>query len=139
MLKREFRTLTPDADDTTLEVLVFQFKGIVLAYGHSRRLLDDDDAVGLLDRGIERDIGVAVPGRPDDGLAADDAGNPDPRIGFLQRQRPGIHHPVLVMRAFPAEGAWLRPGFHDEVMRLLEPLLTFSDVDRVYVVSATHE
>ena len=46
MLKREFRTLTPDADDTTLEVLVFQFKGIVLAYGHSRRLLDDDTARG---------------------------------------------------------------------------------------------
>lgn len=40
-LKREFRALYPDADDTTLEVLVFQFKGIVLAYGHSRRLLDD--------------------------------------------------------------------------------------------------
>lgn len=40
-LKREFRTLKPDADDTALEILVFQFKGIVLAYGHSRRLLDD--------------------------------------------------------------------------------------------------
>lgn len=44
VLKREFRTLYPDADDTTLEVLVFQFKGIVLAYGHSRRLLDDGAA-----------------------------------------------------------------------------------------------
>jgi AcrR family transcriptional regulator len=45
-LKREFRTLYPDADDTTLELKVFQFKGLVLAYGHSRRLLDDETARG---------------------------------------------------------------------------------------------
>ena len=44
VLKREFRTLNPNADDAALEVLVFQFKGIVLAYGHSRRLLDDETA-----------------------------------------------------------------------------------------------
>ena len=43
-LKREFRALYPDAEEATLEVLVFQFKGIVLAYGHSRRLLDDETA-----------------------------------------------------------------------------------------------
>jgi AcrR family transcriptional regulator len=46
VLKREFRTLDPNADDTTLELKVFQFKGIVLAYGHSRRLLDDETARG---------------------------------------------------------------------------------------------
>ncbi|MDI1328399.1 MAG: TetR family transcriptional regulator [Brevundimonas sp.] len=45
-LKREFRALCPDADDTTLELKVFQFKGLVLAYGHSRRLLDDETARG---------------------------------------------------------------------------------------------
>lgn len=45
-LKREFRALYPDADDTTLELKVFQFKGLVLAYGHSRRLLDDETARG---------------------------------------------------------------------------------------------
>ncbi len=44
VLKREFRTLCPDADEAALEVLVFQFKGIVLAYSHSRRLLDDATA-----------------------------------------------------------------------------------------------
>jgi AcrR family transcriptional regulator len=44
VLKREFRALHPNADDATLEMLVFQFKGIVLAYGHSRRLLDDETA-----------------------------------------------------------------------------------------------
>lgn len=45
-LKREFRSLYPQADDTTLELKVFQFKGLVLAYGHSRRLLDDETARG---------------------------------------------------------------------------------------------
>jgi|SRR6478672_2379969 len=45
-LKREFRSLYPDADDSTLELRVFQFKGLVLAYGHSRRLLDDETARG---------------------------------------------------------------------------------------------
>ena len=43
-LKREFRALRPEADDTTLETLVFQWKGILLAYGHSKRLLDDEAA-----------------------------------------------------------------------------------------------
>ena len=44
VLKREFRALNPNAADDMLEMLVFQFKGIVLAYGHSRRLLDDETA-----------------------------------------------------------------------------------------------
>ena len=43
-LKREFRALRPEADDTTLETMAFQWKGILLAYGHSKRLLDDDAA-----------------------------------------------------------------------------------------------
>jgi AcrR family transcriptional regulator len=46
VLKREFRSLYPDADDSTLELKVFQFKGLVLAYSHSRRLLDDETARG---------------------------------------------------------------------------------------------
>lgn len=45
-LKREFRALYPDADEAALELKLFQFKGIVLAYGHSRRLLDDETARG---------------------------------------------------------------------------------------------
>ncbi|HVL41371.1 MAG TPA: TetR family transcriptional regulator [Brevundimonas sp.] len=45
-LKREFRALYPDADDSMLELKVFQLKGLVLAYGHSRRLLDDETARG---------------------------------------------------------------------------------------------
>lgn len=43
-LKREFRAMLPDADEATLEMKVFQLKGLVLAYGHSRRLLDDEAA-----------------------------------------------------------------------------------------------
>jgi AcrR family transcriptional regulator len=46
VLKREFRTLYSDADDRALELKVFQFKGLVLAYSHSRRLLDDETARG---------------------------------------------------------------------------------------------
>ena len=43
-LKREFHALRPEADEATLETLVFQWKGILLAYGHSKRLLDDESA-----------------------------------------------------------------------------------------------
>lgn len=44
VIKREFAAMFPDADDATLELKVFQFKGIVMAYGHSRGLLDDVSA-----------------------------------------------------------------------------------------------
>lgn len=43
-LKREFRALHPDAGEEAAEIKVFQFKGLILAYGHSRRLLDDEAA-----------------------------------------------------------------------------------------------
>jgi len=43
-LKREFRALYPDADEAAIELKLFQFKGLVLAYGHSKRLLDDQAA-----------------------------------------------------------------------------------------------
>lgn len=43
-LKREFRALYPDADEGLIEVKLFQFKGLLLAYSHSRRLLDDTAA-----------------------------------------------------------------------------------------------
>lgn len=46
VLRREFRTLHPDRDEAALDTLVFQFKGLVLAYSHSRRLLDDETARG---------------------------------------------------------------------------------------------
>ena len=43
-LKREFRTLYPDLEEAALEAKVFQYKGVVLAYSHSKRLLDDEAA-----------------------------------------------------------------------------------------------
>ena len=46
VLRREFRALFPDRDEAALDTLVFQFKGLVLAYSHSRRLLDDETARG---------------------------------------------------------------------------------------------
>jgi len=60
VLKREFRTLNPDADNVALEILVFQFKGIVLAYGHSRRLLDDDTARAQATAAYRALVGSAV-------------------------------------------------------------------------------
>lgn len=44
VLRREFRVIHPDLDEAALDTLVFQFKGLVLAYSHSRRLLDDETA-----------------------------------------------------------------------------------------------
>ena len=60
VLKREFRTLKPDLDSVALEILVFQFKGIVLAYGHSRRLLDDDTARAQATAAYRALVGSAV-------------------------------------------------------------------------------
>ncbi|WP_332678566.1 TetR/AcrR family transcriptional regulator [Brevundimonas sp.] len=58
-LKREFRTLYPEADDSMLELKVFQFKGLVLAYGHSRRLLDDETARGQATAAYRALVGAA--------------------------------------------------------------------------------
>lgn len=58
-LKREFRTLYPEADESTLELKVFQFKGLVLAYGHSRRLLDDETARGQATAAYRALVGAA--------------------------------------------------------------------------------
>lgn len=60
VLKREFRALYPEADDTTLELKVFQFKGLVLAYSHSRRLLDDETARGQATAAYRALVGSAA-------------------------------------------------------------------------------
>ena len=41
---------------------------------------------------------------------------------FLKRNGPGIDDAVLVMGAFPTEGAGFGPDLRDQVMRFLEPL-----------------
>ena len=100
------------------------------------------DALGRLDRGVERDVGVAVLGRPDDGLAAEHAGDPDARVRLLHRQRPRVDHAVLVVLALPAEGAGPGPGLDDEVVRLFEALAVVGGVDaggELLGAAAAHE
>src|SRR5262249_18378329 len=58
----------------------------VLGAGGVARLFGDlvvelPDTLGVGDRGVERDVGIALLRRPDDGLFADHAGNPYARIG----------------------------------------------------------
>ena len=43
-LAQEFAVLRPGIDHETAAAMAFQFKGIIMAYGHSRRLLDDEAA-----------------------------------------------------------------------------------------------
>ena len=105
-------------------------------------VIDLPDLLGVGDGSVERDIGVALLGRPHDGLAADDAGHPDARIGLLQRHRPGVHHAVLVVPALEAEGAGLGPGADDQVVRLLEALAVVGRVDaggELLLAAAAHE
>src|SRR5439155_24396912 len=52
------------------------------------------DLLGRLDRGVERDVGIALLGCPDDRLLAQHAGDPHPRVGLLQGHRPGIDDPL---------------------------------------------
>src|ERR1700736_4157960 len=80
------------------------------------------DLLGRLDRGVERDVGIALLRRPDESLLAQDGGDPNARIGLLQRHRPRIDDAVLVMRALPAERPLARPGANDQIMRLVEAL-----------------
>src|ERR1700719_5176421 len=87
------------------------------------------DLLGRLDRGVERDIGIALLRRPDDRLLAQHAGDPHPRIGLLQWHRPGVDDALLVMRALPAERAFARPGRDDQIVRLLEALAVEGGVD----------
>lgn len=60
VLKREFRALNPEADEGAIEIKLFQFKGLVLAYGHSRRLLDDEAARAQATAAYRALVGSAV-------------------------------------------------------------------------------
>src|SRR5215472_17341196 len=87
------------------------------------------DPLGGGDGGAERDVGIALTRRPDDGLLAEHARNPHARMRLLQRHRPRVDHAVLVVRALPAEGARLRPRADDQVVRFLEALAIKGRVD----------
>ncbi|CAN5298876.1 TetR/AcrR family transcriptional regulator [soil metagenome] len=43
-LAREFAALRPGIDPDTAAAMAFQYKGIIMAHGHSRRMLDDEAA-----------------------------------------------------------------------------------------------
>src|SRR5436305_6787217 len=89
------------------------------------------DLFGRLDGGVERDIRIALLRRPDDRLLAQHAGNPDSRIGLLQRHRPWVDDAVLVVRALPAERPFARPRRDDQIMRLFEALAVEGRIDAV--------
>src|SRR5271166_2788255 len=80
------------------------------------------DVLGRFNRGVERDIGIALLGRPNDRLLAQHARNPHPRIGLLQWHRPWIDDAMLVMRALPAEWSLPGPRGDNQIVRLLEAL-----------------
>src|SRR5271169_5760656 len=85
-------------------------------------IVEFPDVLGRFNRGVERDIGIALLGRPNDGLLAQHPRNPHPRIRLLQRHRPRVDDAVLVMRALPAEWPLPRPSGDNQVVRLLEAL-----------------
>src|SRR5262249_56955887 len=87
------------------------------------------DLVRAFDGRVERDVGVAVLRGPDDCFRADDARNPDARIGSLQWHRPRIDNAVLVMLTLPAERPLAGPGGDDQIVRLLEALAVERRID----------
>src|SRR5262247_4170613 len=75
--------------------------------GHG--IVELPDLLGGVDGRAERDVGIALARRPDDGLLAQHAGDPHARVRLLERHRPRVDHAVLVVRALPAEGTGLLP------------------------------
>src|SRR4029453_8071726 len=80
------------------------------------------DLLGRVDGGAERDVRGTLLRRPDDRLLAEHAGDPDSRVGLLERYRPRVDHAMLIVGSLPAEGAGLGPRLDDQVVRFLEAL-----------------
>src|SRR5215831_7586134 len=106
---------------------VFRPRGVARLRGHG--VVEGPDLLGGVDGRAERDVRIALARGPDDRLLAQHARNPHARVRLLQRDRPRIYHPVLVVRALPAEGARLRPRADDQVVRFLEALAVEGGVD----------
>src|SRR5690242_1552416 len=68
---------------------------------------------------------------PYDGFGADDARDPDGRMGLLIGQRPWVDEAVVEMLPFPAERTGTRPRRDHDIVRLVEILAV---VGRVGIV-----
>src|SRR5690348_15618505 len=77
-------------------------------------IVEFPDLIGPLHWRVECNVGIAMLRGPDDRLLAYDARDPDARMRLLHRDRPGVHHPMLVVRAFPAEWSGLGPDLDDQ-------------------------
>src|SRR4029077_1409483 len=75
--------------DVDLDQVAAILRTADIAHVEGGLVVELPDLLGLLDRGVERDVGIALLRRPDDRLLADHARDPDARIGLLQRHRPG--------------------------------------------------
>ena len=78
--------------------------------------------LGGLQAGGQQDQRVRLLGGPLDRLDADGGGNPDGRVGLLERPRPGIDIAIVVVFALPAPGAGGGPCLDEEVVGFLEAL-----------------
>src|SRR5437773_1511238 len=63
--------------------------------GHG--IVELPDLLGGVDGRAERDVRIALARGPDDGLLAQHAGDPHARVRLLQRHRPRVYYPVLVV------------------------------------------
>ena len=81
----------------------------------------------------QRDEGIAPLGDPPDRLEAPRAGDPDRRVGLLERPGPDVHEPEVVVLPLEVEGARPGPRLHDEVVGLAVALPEEGRVDLVGV------
>src|SRR5688572_7451387 len=115
-------------DVTALQVTAILRTTLVARLGGDL-VVELPDLLGRVDGRAQRDVRIALLRRPDDGLLAEDPGNPDARMRLLERQRPRVHDAVLEVRALPPERPVLGPRLHDELVRLLEPLAVVGWID----------
>ena len=100
-----------------------------------RRLLElAEDAAERVHVGVGLEVGVVVPRGPVDRLVGAERGAPDRRVRLLERPRPRVDVAELEVLAIPLEGAGLRPGLDDQVVRLVEAVARLGRVEREGVV-----
>src|SRR5215475_7894721 len=78
-----------------------------------------DSRVGI---GFQEDKRIMMLRAPLQRLGTASAGNPDGRVGFLQRCFKGVDDPEMVMGAVPAERSGRGPCLDNQVVGFLEAL-----------------